>query len=353
LLRQTRQSYGGEIERIATALRIRAPYLTAIEEGRYDRLPGPVYALGFVRAYAIHLGLDGDEAVRRFKQETTGFEISPDLSFPVPLVPRSIPGGTMVLAALILAICGYGLWYYLSTGERARPERVSNVPTDLVPKSPNAARPDTPPAPPAANKPEAPAATPPAVATASPEAAPPPPPAAPPAVTATPAPSPAATPAPPPVATASAVPEAAVAGSAPEAAPTVAPSAAAPPAATDQNSATNAAAPAALAAATPARPADGPKVYGAAEPGRVVIRATGDCWVQVRDRTQAVVLQRVLHAGDTYLVPDTQGLSMRTGNGSALQVAVDGRPAPAIGGTVRHNVLLDPDRLASGTAVSE
>src|SRR5579862_2383637 len=85
LLRETRENYGGDIERIAGALRIRPAYLTALEEGRYDRLPAPVYALGFVRAYAIHLGLDGEEAVRRFKQEANGLEISRDLIFPVPL----------------------------------------------------------------------------------------------------------------------------------------------------------------------------------------------------------------------------------------------------------------------------
>ncbi|HVA15197.1 MAG TPA: helix-turn-helix domain-containing protein, partial [Stellaceae bacterium] len=132
LLRQTRKSSGGEIDRVAASLRIRAAYLTAIEESRYDRLPGPVYAQGFVRAYAVHLGLDGDEAIRRFKQEVGGFEVSRDLSFPVPLAERSIPGGTMLLAAFILAICGYGLWYYVSTGDRAHPERVSAVPPDIV-----------------------------------------------------------------------------------------------------------------------------------------------------------------------------------------------------------------------------
>ena len=142
LLRQTRQSYGGELDRIATTLRIRPSYLEAIEECRYSRLPGPVYALGFIRAYAIHLGLDGDEAVRRFKQEIAGSEGPRDLTFPLPLSERSIPGGSMLLAAFILAICGYGLWYYVSSGERARPERVSEVPADLVPPPP---RVETPP----------------------------------------------------------------------------------------------------------------------------------------------------------------------------------------------------------------
>ncbi len=91
LLRETRENYGGDIERIAAALRIRPVYLTALEEGRYDRLPAPVYALGFVRAYAIHMGLDGEEAVRRFKQEANGLEISRNLVFPIPLADHSIP----------------------------------------------------------------------------------------------------------------------------------------------------------------------------------------------------------------------------------------------------------------------
>ncbi len=125
LLRRTRTEYGAEIETVAAALRIRAPYLAAIEQARYDRLPGAVYAVGFVRAYANHLGLDGEEAVRRFKQEAAGLERRRDLAFPVPLTSRSVPGGRMLLAAFVLAVCAYGIWHYLSTGDRSRPERVA------------------------------------------------------------------------------------------------------------------------------------------------------------------------------------------------------------------------------------
>src|SRR5215472_9146439 len=129
LLRETRESYGSDIPRVAAALRIRAAYLEAIENGRYDHLPGAVYALGFVRAYAVHLGLDGEEAVRRFKLEAEGYDAQRDLTFPVPLSERSIPGWSMLLAALLLAVCGYGLWYYLPSS--ARPERVSPLPAAL------------------------------------------------------------------------------------------------------------------------------------------------------------------------------------------------------------------------------
>ena len=73
------------------------------------------------------------EMLRRFKAESAALDTKPDLSFPMPLGERSIPHGSMLLVALILALCGYGTWYYLATGERSPPERVSEVPDVLLP----------------------------------------------------------------------------------------------------------------------------------------------------------------------------------------------------------------------------
>lgn len=72
----------------------------------------------------------------------------------------------------------------------------------------------------------------------------------------------------------------------------------------------------------------------------------------MRASDQSIVFSRVLKAGETYLVPRT-GLSLRTGNAGALAIAVDGRPAPTIGGigTLRRNVALEPEALLAGTAV--
>ena len=156
LLRETRENYGGDLERIAAALRIKPAYLTALEEGRYDRLPAPVYALGFVRAYAIHMGLDGEEAVRRFKQEANGLEISRNLVFPIPLADNSIPRKPILIAGLLLLIAAYAVWYYFSSGDSRRPERVSEVPAELMANQPGAG---AAPSAPAISPPEASAAT--------------------------------------------------------------------------------------------------------------------------------------------------------------------------------------------------
>ena len=54
---------------VARELRIRPRYLAALEDGRFQELPGRIYAIGFVRAYAKHLGLDAEDAVVRLKGE--------------------------------------------------------------------------------------------------------------------------------------------------------------------------------------------------------------------------------------------------------------------------------------------
>ena len=48
-LRETRMAHGYDLRDVATMLRIRYPYLLAIEEGRYQELPGSTYAIGFLR----------------------------------------------------------------------------------------------------------------------------------------------------------------------------------------------------------------------------------------------------------------------------------------------------------------
>ncbi len=70
LLRQAREQRGQDLESVARALRIRHPYLVAIEEGRYRDLPGAPYASGFVRSYSEYLGLDATEMLRRFREES-------------------------------------------------------------------------------------------------------------------------------------------------------------------------------------------------------------------------------------------------------------------------------------------
>jgi cytoskeleton protein RodZ len=302
LLRQQREAFGLDLDGVAAVLRIKPAYLAALEEGRLDELPGPAYAIGFMRAYSEYLGLDSGEVLRRVKQESETLAARPGLSFPMPLAERSMPGGGMFLVVLILALCGYGTWYYLSAGEHSRPERVSEVPAALLPPMPKPAVPHPTEAADSTN-----------IAAPTEE-------------------SPASSERPKQSADA-------VGGST----PLPAGAASAAPARITE-----------AAAVVPSLVAPGP-AGDVAAPAQIVIRATADSWVQIGDATRSVLFARILKSGESYRVPEGAGLSMRTGNAGALEITVNGDSVPPIGriGAVRRNVALDPQALVAGTAVRE
>ena len=133
LLRASRVRIGEDLQDVALLLRIRYPYLEAIEGGRFEELPGKTYAVGFVRAYADHLGLDGEEVVRRFKAEAAGDEVSrTDLSFPTPIAEASVPGGAIVFMGLLIAILAYGAWYVSTSDENYLADLIEPIPERLV-----------------------------------------------------------------------------------------------------------------------------------------------------------------------------------------------------------------------------
>ena len=69
-LRRERLRRNLELEQIAHELRISRRFLEAIEEERFDRLPGPVFAKSFVRQYARVLGLDEQELAAQVQRAT-------------------------------------------------------------------------------------------------------------------------------------------------------------------------------------------------------------------------------------------------------------------------------------------
>ncbi len=139
LLRASRLRVGEELRDVAYMLRIRYPYLEAIEDGRYEELPGPTYAIGFIRAYAEHLGLDSEEVIRRFKSETADVESRPELAFPVPISESSVPGGAIVFIGVVVAVLAYAGWYISTTRDGFFAELISPPPERLFEAPPEPA----------------------------------------------------------------------------------------------------------------------------------------------------------------------------------------------------------------------
>src|SRR5437899_13057613 len=65
-LRSVRERRGLELREVERETRIRARYLAALEQERFDLLPARAYAKGFLRVYADFLGLDGRLIVDEF-----------------------------------------------------------------------------------------------------------------------------------------------------------------------------------------------------------------------------------------------------------------------------------------------
>ena len=132
LLKTTRERLGEDLQTVSQVLRIRFVYLEAIEAGRYQDLPGKTYVVGFVRAYAEHLGLDVEEVVNRFKQEVDGLEAKEEFVFPSPVTEQSVPGGAIILISLIILGAAYGGWYFLSSQDRNMAELVPDLPAKFA-----------------------------------------------------------------------------------------------------------------------------------------------------------------------------------------------------------------------------
>lgn len=400
---RARQQVGQDLRSIAEVLCIRYSYLDAIERGQYENLPGATYAVGFVRSYAEYLGLDGDQVVERFKSEVEGLDSQTKLHFPTPAPEGKMPGGAVFLVAALLFAGAYGVWYYLSNQGESLGDLVAPVPerlqelvdgdtpgaaaeadgTTAVSPAPAAPQADTPvtaseaPVQSATAPDERPAAAASETATEAPAAAPAEPetaaatpqtadsaaPEAPAAsqsaedTTAEAAAAPAAEPQ-PAVPAAESAPQ--TAATTPEAQAGDTPAAEAPaaetPAAEDPASGDTLAIPAAPDNNTPATAFltnHEPQVYGAENSdARIVLKATQDAWVQVRDRQGTLLLTRVLRVGDSYRVPNQTDLTLLTGNAGGLEITVDGRALAPLGpvGAVRRNIPLDPQSLLGGAA---
>lgn len=342
VLRRARLATGYDIPSVAQRLRIRPEYLEALEEGDHAKLPGRVYAIGFVRTYSNFLGLDSAVAIERFKSEAVSLDHT-HLLPPTPPPEGRVPGGALLFVSLISAVVLYGGWWVMSAEERRMPEIVAAVPArlqqlvDVVAQAREAV---------VLRLPRSEAA--PSVGVAS--AAPPP----------------VAAPAPPsqPLAQpASPIPVASLPDQRPSDEPentetaedeeSERPQPESVQTALTQPSSASAPSGAANTSVVVASVPTAAPASGDSGAGRILLRAREENWVQVRDGANAPLMTRVLKPGDTLKVPDRNGLTLMTGNAGGLDILVDGEAVPSLGATgqVRRNVALDAEKLKAGTAI--
>lgn len=112
-----RERKGVDLYRAERDTKIRARYLGALERGDYRELPGFVYTKGFLRNYALYLGLDPDDVIRQWHRERGDAGLAPPtISVPRPLTtPRQgLTFNRGVLAAAFLTLCVVAFGAYLA-----------------------------------------------------------------------------------------------------------------------------------------------------------------------------------------------------------------------------------------------
>jgi hypothetical protein len=125
-----RERKGVDLYRAERDTKIRARYLGALERGDYKELPGAVYTKGFLRNYALYLGLDPEDVLEHWRRERgDARDAAPVITVPRPIAaPR--PGLTfspsvVVVALLSVVVLAFGAYLGIQVLRFAKPPTIS------------------------------------------------------------------------------------------------------------------------------------------------------------------------------------------------------------------------------------
>src|SRR3954451_402510 len=110
-LQLARECKGVDLYRAERDTKIRMRYLAALEDGDWDDLPAPVYTKGFLRNYAIYLGLEPEDILDRWRDEMEQLSTATRVAVAPPPMPLVEPGGrrltispAMIVAGLVIVV---------------------------------------------------------------------------------------------------------------------------------------------------------------------------------------------------------------------------------------------------------
>jgi cytoskeleton protein RodZ len=149
-LREVRIRRGVELAQVEAETHIRTRYLKALEDERFDLMPGDAYVRGFLHTYADYLELDGELFVDEYKARFAPPEE------PLPqLIPRRqiglyrLPARGTVGAVLVVALVATVAWRLDAGGGPTNPAPSGapalrkEPPASVARRTPRKARPAT------------------------------------------------------------------------------------------------------------------------------------------------------------------------------------------------------------------
>jgi len=111
-LKREREMRGVSLEEVSAATRISPRFLEAIENERWDELPGGVFNRGFIRSIARFLGLDEDGLVAEYALETKGaLDVRPTPEHPADIPRNWQPVIFAAIAIVLIVLVGWFVYH--------------------------------------------------------------------------------------------------------------------------------------------------------------------------------------------------------------------------------------------------
>ena len=137
LLQQSRVERQMSVVEIAHITRIPVQSLEAIEDNRFDELPGEVFARGFLKAYARAVGLDPVAVLEKHESARIPEEWTPPVSLSAAPAVRGRRFGVAIAVVLLLVLFTLALSIVLKPRGRDIPQELSFMPNSSVAESPS------------------------------------------------------------------------------------------------------------------------------------------------------------------------------------------------------------------------
>jgi len=124
VLRKRREELGLQLGEVAELLKIKADYLTAIENDSPEKLPAAVYTKGYIRCYARYLNVDGGAVIQYYAQHLS--QPQPSMIMPVACSRKKRPKMLYIAPALLTMSALFIIRVYVPQGQTDEMTQVSH-----------------------------------------------------------------------------------------------------------------------------------------------------------------------------------------------------------------------------------
>jgi cytoskeletal protein RodZ len=115
ILKEAREARGLTLEKVEAETKIRKKYISAMEQGEFQTLPGPIYARAFLKNYAKYLNIDTEEISEVLKEINPMENVQADTVKPVDKKAVKKAGLTRYwlyfAAVFLIAVVAVSIYY--------------------------------------------------------------------------------------------------------------------------------------------------------------------------------------------------------------------------------------------------